>query len=129
MGFVYITWAGEKKEWSTQLLRPGYYGQRRAGGWRIPTDDEDLTLETRANAIDAPSDDGESGGKGESGGVSSSELPSAVRALAEPSTGAAASTAIASASASPTMLAAASTPSRSSGDLGPVGKWVSEARM
>ena len=73
MGFVYITWAGEKKEWSTQLLRPGYYGQRRAGGWRIPADDEDLTLETRADAIDAPSDDGESEGEGESGGVSSSD--------------------------------------------------------
>ena len=62
MGFAYITWAKDN-EWSTQLLRAGYYGQRRAGGWRIPADDEDLTLERDARARDAMSDnDDESAG-------------------------------------------------------------------
>ena len=45
------------------MLRAGYYGQRRAGGWRIPADDEDLTLERDARARDAMSDnDDESAG-------------------------------------------------------------------
>ena len=54
-GFAYIAWGDETTSW--QLLRPGYYGQHRAAGWRIPADDEDASLDAEFEFEDADSDD------------------------------------------------------------------------
>ena len=52
MGFAYVTWADGS--WSTQLLRAGWYGHRRAAGWRVPDANEDLELD---NEFKAAADD------------------------------------------------------------------------
>ena len=57
IGFAFITWSDGT--YTTQLLRPGFYGQRRPAGWRLPPDDEDLDLDG-----DFELDEDEEGGEG-----------------------------------------------------------------
>ena len=55
-GFAYVEWSDHTTSW--QLLRPGFYGQHRAAGWRIPRDDEDATLDDEFEFEDDSNDSG-----------------------------------------------------------------------
>ena len=70
VGFAYIKWSDGTATW--QLLRPGYYGHHRAAGWRVPSDDEDASLDDEFQFEDDDSD-GEDGGSDDSDGSDESD--------------------------------------------------------
>ena len=57
VGFAYIRWSDETTSW--QLLRPGYYEQHRAAGWRLPADGEDASLDDTFEFEEEEDDDGD----------------------------------------------------------------------